>query len=49
MPNSGSAITAIRHRTVFDSRGVETLEIDMQLAAGFSRMAAPLESGRILM
>ena len=41
MPNSGSAITAIRHRTVFDSRGVETLEIDMQLEAGFSRMAAP--------
>lgn len=41
MSAPATAITAIRHRTVFDSRGVETLEVDLVLGAGFSRMAAP--------
>ena len=41
MPAPDTAITAIHHRTVFDSRGVETLEVDLHTPAGFSRMAAP--------
>lgn len=36
-----TAIAAIRHRTVFDSRGVETLEVDLHTQGGFARIAAP--------
>ena len=36
-----TAIKEIRHRTVFDSRGVETLEVDMVTQGGFARVAAP--------
>lgn len=38
---SSTEITKIGHRIVFDSRGVETLEIDLFTAKGFARIAAP--------
>jgi enolase len=40
MPDT--TIDEIRYRTVFDSRGVETLEVDLRTrGGGFARMAAP--------
>ncbi|MGE4220923.1 MAG: hypothetical protein AB7G39_15860 [Alphaproteobacteria bacterium] len=36
-----TVLTAVKHRTVFDSRGVETLEVDFHTRAGFARIAAP--------
>jgi enolase len=36
-----TTITNIRCRTVFDSRGVETLEADVSTLKGFGRVAAP--------
>lgn len=38
---SDTKITSIKYRTVFDSRGVETLEVDVLTKAGFSRVGAP--------
>ena len=38
---SETMIKAIKHRTVFDSRGVETLEVDVVTHGGFARVAAP--------
>lgn len=38
---SETLIKAIKHRTVFDSRGVETLEVDVVTHGGFARVAAP--------
>jgi len=38
---SSTTITQIRHRTVFDSRGIETLEVDVITEGGFARVAAP--------
>jgi enolase len=34
-------ITNIQYRTIFDSRGVETLEVDVFTEKGFGRVAAP--------
>jgi enolase len=34
-------IKSISHRTIFDSRGVETLEVDVRTGDGFARVAAP--------
>ncbi len=39
MPDT--TITSIQYRTVFDSRGVETLEVDVSTKKGFGRVAAP--------
>jgi enolase len=39
MPDT--TITEIQYRTVFDSRGVETLEVDVITKKGFGRVAAP--------
>jgi enolase len=36
-----TTITNIQCRTVFDSRGVETLEVDVSTEKGFGRVAAP--------
>ena len=36
-----TTITNIQCRTVFDSRGVETLEVDVSTQKGFGRVAAP--------
>jgi enolase len=36
-----TTITHIRYRTVYDSRGVETLEVDVITEKGFGRVAAP--------
>lgn len=36
-----TTITNIEYRTVFDSRGVETIEVDVYTKKGFGRMAAP--------
>ena len=36
-----TTITNIRYRTVYDSRGVETLEVDVITEKGFGRVAAP--------
>ena len=36
-----TTITNIRCRAVFDSRGVETLEVDVSTQKGFGRVAAP--------
>ncbi len=38
---SDTKITSIKYRTVYDSRGVETLEVDMTTQAGFARVGAP--------
>lgn len=38
---SDTRIKKIKHRTVFDSRGVETLEVDVLTHGGFARVAAP--------
>jgi enolase len=38
---SETTITHIRYRTVYDSRGVETLEVDVITEKGFGRVAAP--------
>lgn len=38
---SSTEITKINHRIVFDSRGVETLEVDVSTVNGFARIAAP--------
>ena len=36
-----TAIRQIRHRTIFDSRGVETLEVEVVTGGGSARIAAP--------
>ena len=36
-----TTITNIQYRTIFDSRGVETLEVDVSTAKGIGRVAAP--------
>jgi len=36
-----TTITGIKYRTIFDSRGVETLEVDLGTAEGRGRVAAP--------
>jgi enolase len=38
---SATTITQIRYRTVYDSRGVETLELDVITQKGIARVAAP--------
>ena len=38
---AATTITQIKHRTVFDSRGIETLEVDLTIEGGFARVAAP--------
>ena len=36
-----TTITDIKYRTIFDSRGVETLEVDVSTSKGIGRVAAP--------
>jgi enolase len=36
-----TTITGIKYRTIFDSRGVETLEVDLSTSKGMGRSAAP--------
>ena len=38
---SETTILRIGYRTVFDSRGVETLEVDVFTKTGFARESAP--------
>jgi enolase len=35
-----TTITNVHHRTVYDSRGMETLEVDVITQKGFGRVAA---------